>query len=62
MLYDGSGRALICTLYKTVSSMSGVYCWSMGVVDSPEGYSVILDIGTHFLLSEDMNDQVEQCQ
>ena len=32
----------------------------MGVVDSPEGYSVILDIGTYFLLSEDMNDQVEQ--
>ena len=27
--------------------MSRVYCWSMGVVDGPEGYSVILDIGRY---------------
>ena len=60
LLYDGNGRALICTLYKTVSSMSRVYCWSMGVVDSPEGYSVILDIGTYFFYRKIWNDRAEQ--
>ena len=37
--------------------MSGVYCWSMGVVDSPEGYSVILDIGRYGTIKQN-----RQCQ
>ena len=57
LLYIRSGRALICNLYKNVSSMSRVYCWSMGVVDSPEGYSVILDIGRYGTIKQN-----RQCQ
>ena len=37
--------------------MSRVYCWSMGVVDGPEGYSVILDIGRYGTIKQN-----RQCQ